>query len=577
MPLQTPIRQFAPADLDCADFAQLEPLYQALLDRPINSPADLEQWLLDFSELTKAVSEFGTRRNIDYSRHTDDPDMERAYLQFIEHVAPKIKPFAFKLQKKYLDCGFADQLEDPKYKVLSRAWRVDVELFRDENVPLQTQAAKAAKDYDKLCGEMLVEFDGKAQTLQQMARYFEQPDRLIRQQAWELVEKRRYQDAEAMQTLFDQLLGLRQHMAKNAGFDDYIGYAFDAKHRFDYTPDDCSAFADAIEATCMPLVRRFNDQRREALGVDRLRPWDLAVDPKNRAALSPFPSDDVSKMVAGCRTIFERLSPALAADFSRLQFGRNLDLDSRKGKRPGGYQADLCETKEPFIFMNAAGLHRDVETLLHEAGHAFHYMWSCDEPVYFVQHAPIEFCEVASMTMELLADPHMDVFYPGADADRAVRKHLEGIIRFFPWMATIDQFQHWLYMHPDCSVAQRTEAWLNILARFSDQRIDWAGCESFRETMWQRQIHLYHYPFYYVEYGIAQLGALQLWLQSRDSVETALANYRHALKLGGARPLPQLFEAAKIRFDFSESTMRPLIEAVQNELGRSCEPSHKTR
>ncbi len=564
----TPVRHFVPQDLDVADFDQVEPIYRELHERPIASVEELERWLLDFSELSAVVSEYGSRRHIEQSCHTDDPEIEKRFLHFVEKVSPRVKPWFFKLQKKFLETGFAEQLaqQDAKYAVLVREWKVEVELFREENVPLQTQVTKINTQYDKLSGAMLVEFDGRTQTLQQMARYQEEPDRSLRQRAWETVENRRLVDHEAMDDLFEQLLDLRSQMAKNAGFDNFRDYMWKAKARFDYTPDDCRRFADAIEKVCMPLVRKLNEERRLALGLDRLRPWDVSVDVKNRPSLKPFSPDNVDEMVSGCREIFRRLSPQLAQEFERLQPGRNLDLESRRGKRPGGYQASLAEVKQPFIFMNAAGLHRDVETMLHEGGHAFHYMWASQEPVYFLQHAPIEFCEVASMSMELLADPHMDVFYDPQDANRAVRKHLEGIIRFFPWMATIDQFQDWIYTHEGHSRAERNTAWLDILGRFSDPAIDWSGFEANRQSMWQRQVHLFHYPFYYVEYGIAQLGALQLWQQAQRDAEAALANYRKALTLGGTRPLPELFDAAGIRFDFNEATLRPLIEAIEEEL-----------
>lgn len=566
MPTAAMTRTFVPEDLDCSEFAQLEPLYQSLLDRDIPSAADLEQWLLDYSELSAVVSEYGSRRNIAYACHTDDKDIEVAYMHFIENVAPKIKPFGFQLQKKYLESGFAEALEDPKYKVLTREWQQEVDIYRAENTPLQTQTAKTAKEYDKLCGELLVEYDGKQRTLQQMGRYQEETDRAVRQETWELVEKRRAVDAQAMSDIFDRLVRIRHEMATNAGFKNFRDYQFANFHRFDYTPEDCHAFANAIESKCMPLVKKLNEERRDAMGLDALRPWDLSVDPKGRQPLRPFAEDNVEDLIINCGRIFQRLSPSLAEDFSKMEMGRNLDLQSRKGKRPGGFQSSLLESKEPFIFMNAAGLHRDVETMLHEAGHAFHFMWANAEPVVFVQHAPIEFCEVASMAMELFADPHMDVFYEGDEVGRAVRSHLEGIIRFFPWMATIDQFQHWIYENPEHSQEDRREAWLRISGRFSDESIDWSGYEQYRETLWQRQIHLYHYPFYYVEYGIAQLGALQLWKQSRKSVEDALANYRNGLKLGGTRPLPELFEGAGIKFDFSEKTFGPLIDAVGEEL-----------
>jgi oligoendopeptidase F len=338
--------------------------------------------------------------------------------------------------------------------------------------------------------------------------------------------------------------------------------------RFDYTPEQCLAFADAIADTCVPLAKRLDAQRRTDLGIDRIRPWDSAVDPKNRPPLEPFKEDQTRLFVDKTRQIFARLSPELGSEFESLRTNKNLDLESRKGKQPGGYQCSLEESKQPFIFMNAAGLQRDVETLLHEGGHAFHFLAAAaTEPLVFLRSAPMEFCEVASMSMELLGSEHFDVFYNETDTARARRTMIEGIIRFFPWMATIDVFQHWLYTNPGHTREQRTREWLEIVERFGGDT-DWSGYEMIRESLWQRQLHLFHVPFYYVEYGIAQIGALQLWLKAREDPRRALANYRAALRLGGTRPLPELFNAAGIRFDFSAQTLRPLMNALGEELER---------
>ena len=372
-------------------------------------------------------------------------------------------------------------------------------------------------------------------------------------------------DVEPVEDIFEKLLPLRETIAKNAGMADYRAYCWKAYKRFDYTPDDCLKFADAIADACVPVVRELDRKRKEELVVASLRPWDLAVDPKNRPPLRPFHENQVDQFVAKTKTIFDRMSPELGDDFDTLRQRNNLDLASRKGKQPGGYQMSLEEAREPFIFMNAAGLQRDIETLLHEGGHAFHSIAAKHEPLVFLRSAPMEFCEVASMSMELLGADHFEVFYNAADAARAKRTMLEGIIRFFPWMATIDSFQHWLYTHPGHSRAERTTQWLGILDRLGGA-VDWSGFEKVRESMWQRQLHLFHAPFYYIEYGIAQLGALQLWMKSKEDPRQALANYRAALALGGTRTLPELFSAAGIAFDFSDRTLRPLMNALAEEI-----------
>ncbi|HEX8340926.1 MAG TPA: M3 family oligoendopeptidase [Tepidisphaeraceae bacterium] len=557
----------AAARIDVSDWSQLEPLTKKLLEQTVNSPADLEAWLAAASDFSATVDEFGSRKYIDKSCHTDDEAIEKAYLHFVENIEPRLKPFFFELQKKYLASPHRAALGDPRYEMLSRKWQADVEVFDERNVPIETQITKIVNEYDKISGAMTVEFDGKTLTLQQLGRYQEVTDRDVRQRAFDTAAQRRQQDSAKIEKLFDDLLPLRQKVAENAGFGDYRAFMWKALKRFDYAPDDCHAFADAVEKTVVPVVKQADALRKTALGVDTLRPWDLAVDVKGRPPLRPFEENDVDGFVTRTKEIFNRMSPALADEFESLRTHGNLDLDSRRGKQPGGYQISLDQSKQPFIFMNAAGLQRDVETLLHEGGHAFHFIAAAGhEPLTFLRSAPMEFCEVASMSMETLASDHFDVFYksPG-EADRAKRSFFEGVIRILPWIATIDQFQHWIYTHRGHTPAEREAQWLSLLDRFGSI-VDYTGYERLRATSWQRQLHLYHCPFYYIEYGIAQLGALQLWLKAKEDPKRALGNYRNALKLGGTRPLPKLFEAAGLRFDFSQQTLGPLMIAIADEL-----------
>ncbi len=567
MTASTPVRRYVPQQIDLADWSKLSPMYNDLLDRPIGSAGELERWLLDFSELTAAVDEYGSRRYIEKSCHTDDAEIEKAFLHFVENIEPETKPVSFKLQKKFLESPYRAELSDRRYFILGRQWQAEVDVYRDENVALETESTKLINEYDKLSGAMMVSFRGQEYTLQQIGKFLEQTDRPTREEAWKLSSSRRLVDRERLEEIFDALLVIRQKIALNADCSDYRAYMWKSLKRFDYTPEDCLRFADAIAEACVPLVAELDRERREDMKIEALRPWDTAVDPKGRSPLHPFDEKQVDVFVDKVKEIFSRLSPQLAEQFESLRSRDNLDLASRKGKQPGGYQSTLEEVKEPFIFMNSAGLQRDVETLLHEGGHAFHAIAAGDEPLVFLRHAPMEFCEVASMSMELLGSDHFNVFYNEADAARAKRTLLEGIIRFLPWMTTIDSFQHWIYTHPGHSREERKAEWLRLLNRFSS-KLDWSGHEATRESMWQKQLHLYHVPFYYIEYGIAQLGALQLWMKSREDTRRALANYRAGLKLGGTRPLPELFAAAGIAFDVSERTLRPLMTAVGEELER---------
>jgi oligoendopeptidase F len=440
-----------------------------------------------------------------------------------------------------------------------------VRLYREANVPRETEEARLGQQYAKLCGAMTVFFDGDERPLPAMGPILEETDRARRQAAFELVSARRLQDREAMEDIFDRLLELRGEIAHEAGFADYRAYAFAMRERFDYTPEDCLRFHDAIARHVVPLRREIQERRRRELGLPALRPWDLNVDPDGRPPLRPFA--DASELASKTRALFAGLDPRMEHDFHSLETDGLLDLASRKGKAPGGYQQTLAEARMPFIFMNAAGSQSDVETLLHEAGHAFHALAARDQRPAAYRDAPIEFCEVASMGMELLAATRIDVFYENAPeaAARARREHLEGVLNLLPWVAVVDAFQHWLYTHPGHTRQERGDQWMELVERFGGIE-DWTGQEDARRYFWQRQLHFYEVPFYYVEYGIAQLGALQLWQHARRDPAQAIESYYAGLRLGGSRPLPELFSAADLRFDFTEETLRPLIDDLRTEL-----------
>jgi oligoendopeptidase F len=556
-------RTFVPADADMGDWAQIEPLFDQLDRRPIGTPEQLEAWLGDLSELAACISEEGSKRYVAMTCATDDEQKEKAHLFFIEQIRPKCKPRWQRLRQRYVDCPARGQLARDRYFVHDRSTVNAVELFRDENVPLQVEDDKLDQQYQKRCGAMTVTYDGKEQTLQQMARYLKQPDRDVRREAWQLTVARRLQDREPMDEIFDRMISLRHRIAANAGFENFRDYQFRNYERFDYSPADCFAFHEAVERVGMPAFRKVQQRRQAKLGVDPLRPWDLAVDPENRPPLKPF--ETAGQLCGKASEVFHRIDGELGGQFDAMVAAGWLDLESRKGKAPGGYQATFDEARHPFIFMNAVGLQRDVETILHEGGHAFHAIACRDDPLLSYRHAGMEMAEVASMGMELLAYDHYDVFYAGDELTRARREILEGIVSFFPWMATIDAFQHWLYETPTHTRQQRTQFWVSLLERFGGIA-DYSGHEDARAAMWQRHLHLFGVPFYYVEYGIAQIGALQLWRNSRTDGVAALRRYRQALALGGSRPLPELWQAAGLVFDFSEATLEPLIQMVEQEL-----------
>jgi oligoendopeptidase F len=556
-------RRFVPVDADMGDWAQIEPLGRRLLEAAPDSPAALERWLEKVSELKAAIGEERTRRYVAMTCQTDDPEREQAYLLFVERIIPKLKPITHALDEAYLRSTHRLGLP-ARYALLDRLVANRVALFRPANIPLETEEAKLKQQYQKITGAMTVQFRGKEHTLQQMAPYLEETDRAVRREAWELVAQRRLEDRDRLEALFEQLLSLRTQIATNAGCADYREFAFRQYERFDYTPADCLGFHEAVEQTVVPLVRRLQARRKTDLGLEALRPWDLDVDPKGRPPLRPFRTG--AELVGGVEEIFRRVEPDLGQQFRFMRDRELLDLESRKGKAPGGYQSTMHERRVPFIFMNAVGVDSDLRTLLHEGGHAFHMLAARDEPIIDYREAPMEFCEVASMGMELLAGPHVDVFYPEpAEAYRARRELLERVVFLFPWVATIDAFQHWLYTHPGHSREERRAAWVRTFTRFVSD-VDYRDDQEVLDVLWHRQLHVFLVPFYYIEYGIAEMGALQVWRRSRDDHAAAVRRYREALALGGTRPLPELFTVAGAEFDLTARTMGPLMRVVEEAL-----------
>ena len=553
---------FVPDYLDGSSWESIEPLMNDLRDRKLSCSNCLETFIADRSSLSEVISEARARLYIDMTCHTDDEEIQKSWMQFVENVQPKLSEYSDILNRRLVEHESLDDLPE-RFGILVKGIKTDIAIFREENIPLSTRVTKLVTEYNEICGAQMVEFDGEQKTFAQMAIYFENTDRKIREGAWKAVSERRFEDNERVSEIYDELIQIRHKIATNAGFEGFQQYMFASMHRFDYSIEDCLEFHESIETVCQPLRHRTDGERMRDLGVDSLRPWDMGVDVKGRPPLQPF--NDVQEMVDGCSRIFHNMSEELGNYFDQLDANDCLDLDSRKGKAPGGYQYYLQKSRLPFIFMNAAGTQRNIETMIHEAGHAFHSFYSGHLDLIHERDSPIEFAEVASMSMELLTHPHWEEFYDNKDADRARRKHLEDIISFMPWMATIDAFQHWVYANPNHSREERAEKWLELGERFGP-KVDMTGFEDIHKVSWQRQGHLFGVPFYYVEYGIAQLRALQMWKYHRRDTQDALDRYKAGLSLGYTRGLTELFQASGLELSFSESYVGELIGEIDEAL-----------
>lgn len=547
-------------------WADWEPYYRDLATRPLQADT-LERWLGDWSRLQEAVEEAGTRLYIATTVDTTDEAARQRFHRFLEEDFPQIEAAEQRLKQRLLTSG----LEPAGLDIALRKMRVDADLFREENLPLLAEEAKLGNRYDEIVGAQTVTWEGEERTIAQMRPVLQEPDRDKRERAWRLMAERQLADREALNTLWVELLDLRLRIARQADRPDYRAYRWDQLHRFDYTPEDARRFHQAIEAVVVPAAARVYERRRQRLGVARLRPWDLDVDPLGRPPLRPF--TQVEELIAGGERIFHRVDPVLGEYFATMRREGLLDLDNRKGKAPGGYCTTLPLSKRPFIFMNAVGLHDDVQTLLHEAGHAFHAFEAAALPYHMQREAPIEFAEVASMAMELLAAPYLVAekggFYTRAEAARARLEHLERSLLFWPYMAVVDAFQHWVYENPDEArdPAACDRTWSALWQRFM-VGVDWSGLEEVMATGWHRKLHIFHVPFYYIEYGLAQLGAVQVWANALHDQAAAVAAYRQALALGDTVPLPQLYATAGARLAWDADTLRRAVDLMEQVMAQ---------
>ena len=564
-------RKFLPEDYKVTDWASLEPFLKELLDRPIESKADLEKWLQDMSELEAVVGEDAAWRQIRMTCDTENKELEKAFEYFVMEIQPKIQPYGDKLNRKLVENPFIQQLQGREYEIYLRNVRKSIDLFREANIPLQAEVAVMAQQYGVITGKMTVEVDGKEYTLQQAAKFLENPKREVREAVYHKIQQRRIQDKDGLNELFSNLVQKRDQIAKNAGFDNYRDYKFVEMGRFDYTKEDCFQFHHAVRTQVLDIVNFLYDRKRQRLGLDMLRPWDLEAEPAGVKPLTPFQTAD--ELVDKTIDTFRKMNPFFADCLVKMKEMGRLDLDSRKGKAPGGYNCPLEETGAPFIFMNAAGQMHDVTTMVHEGGHAIHSFLAHKLPLTSFKQYPMEIAEVASMAMELMSMEYWDTFFDNEEDLRRAKEHqLERVVTIFPWIATIDKFQHWVYENPTHTLEQRAETWRSINNEFTPINLDVSGLEEYRRFGWQRQLHLFEVPFYYIEYGIAQLGAIGLWKQFKEDKEKATQNYINALKLGGTRSLPELYKAAGLEFNFTPDYISELMLFVHTEIEKISNP-----
>ena len=563
--LQEHERAFVPKEFKVTTWSKLQPYYKELLKRTIGSRQELEQWIKDKSELDAVVSEAFSWRYINITIDSTDDRAEALYQYAVQELAPKITAFENELNEKLVHCPFAAELQGGQYYIHLRNIRNAVHLFQKDNIPLATEIQLKSKEYVKIFSEMTIGVDGKQMTLQKASSLLEEPSRAYREGVYHKIHARLLEETESLDKLFDTLKDMRHKMAVNSGFENFRDFKFKALGRFDYEVKDCEDFHHSIQTEIVPLVDEFNRFRKTALGVDKLRPWDLFVDHTGDQPLRPFESID--ELVGKSVDCLYRLHPEFGHTLEIMNEMGHLDLDSRQGKRPGGYNMPLHLTGIPFIFMNATTSLSDMRTLMHEAGHAVHSRLSNHYKLKTAKRVPSEVAELAAMSMELLTMEHWDTFFENPETLRRAKiNQLEYVLKVLPWIATIDKFQHWLYTHPGHSPEERQQAWMSIMKAFNSPTIDHSGLEHYLAHLWHKQLHIFEVPFYYIEYGMAQLGAIAIWKRYREDPEHAVADYLKALKLGYTRNVREIYRAAGIEFNFSQSYVSELGAFVKEEL-----------
>lgn len=566
MEITKPVRSFVAADLEIDSWESIETYYKDLLDRSIETLPDFKQWLSDQSELEAVLEENAAWRYIKMTIDTRDKELSEAYTFFVTEIQPKLAPFEDKLNRKLADSPFTKELESSSdYFILFRRVRKALELYREENVSINSEIAEESQKFGAISAAQSIEHDGETITMQKASLYLKETDESVRKEVFDKICARRRQDVDAFDDLFDSLLKKRHQVAVNAGFKNFRDYKMESMGRFDYAVSDCEDFHASVKEVIVPIVKATSEKKLALLGKEKYRPWDLSVDPEGKKPLKPFEKD--SELLSGTIKMFENVDPYFSDCLSTMEKMEHLDLASKTGKSPGGYNYPLYEIGVPFIFMNAVGSQRDLVTMVHEGGHAVHSFLSRNLELTGFKNLPSEVAELASMSMELLTMEEWNEFYPIEDEfKRAKREQLETTLGLLPWIAQVDEFQHWLYVNHAHTRQERTEKWISLCKEYGTGLVDYSDYEDIQATSWQRQLHIFEVPFYYIEYGIAQLGALGVWMNSLKDKEQAIHDYKEALKLAYTKSIPEIYKTAGIEFNFSQAHISTLADFIRVEL-----------
>lgn len=562
-----PQRKFVSENLVIDSWLKLESYFEDLKNRKIENVEQLKIWLKDCSELEAVLEEDMAWRYIKMNIDTTNSSLTESFSFFINEIEPKIAPYTNEFNLKLTNSPFVNQLNGSGYAIFLRGIKKQIEIFREENIPLNTKLSEESQKYGAITASMTIQYEGKEQTLQQASNYLKNTNRAIREEVFYLINNRRIQDEDKLNTLFSSLVKLRNQVAKNAGFKNYRDYMFASLGRFDYTPQDCFDFHNAIEKEVVPVTNGFDTDKKHKLGLDSLKPWDTSVDSSGKEALKPYKGAD--ELIEKTISAFNKLNPYFGECLSIMNEMKHLDLESKKGKAPGGFNYPLHEIGVPFIYMNSVDSQRDLVTMVHEGGHAVHSFLTRELELTGFKDTPSEVAELASMSMELLSMDFWDEFYINPEElKRAKIEQLEKALETLPWVASIDKFQHWIYENPEFTIEELYTQWNEIMKSFGSNQVDWKGCEKMQSVLWQKQLHLFEVPFYYIEYGMAQLGAFAVWRNYKQNPQKAIEQYINALKLGYTKSIKEIYKTAGIEFNFSQEYIKELVDFVKIELDK---------
>lgn len=567
MKIEKAPRKFIQEGLKIASWELIKPYYVDLVQREITSKDEFQKWLEDRSELDAVLEEDAAWRYIKMTIDTSNQELSNDYTFFVTQIQPNIAPYEDQLNKKFIECDFSSPENHSKaFGIYHRSVASALKLFKEENIELESKINEKSQEFGSISGAQVIEYEGQTMTMQKAALYLKDPNEAIRKTVFDKMALRRKEDIQKLDSLYTELIQLRHQIAVNAGFENFRDYKFEALGRFDYTKEDCFAFHQAIKSEIVPIVKLLQQEKLSKFGKDKFKPWDLEVDPDGLKPLKPF--DNGQQMLHGTIQLLAKIDPYFSDCIATMAEMNYLDLDSKEGKAPGGYNYPLYEIGVPFIFMNAVGAQRDLVTMVHEAGHAIHSFLTRDLELTAYKNVPSEVAELASMSMELLSMEEWTSFYSATDLKRAKKDQLETILKIIPWIATIDEFQHWVYEHPTHSVEERYAKWNQLGEDYGTGLTDWSGYEESKSTGWQRQMHLFEVPFYYIEYGFAQLGAIGVWKNSLTNFDKTIQDYKEALKLGYTQSIPEIYERAGVKFDFSKDYLKGIASFLKEELSK---------